>query len=435
MKAPSVYRFMFAVLFAAICLPQIVIAEENEPFWPQWRGPNRDGISPATGLIDNWNDKKPQLLWMVEGTGSGYASVSIADGVIYTVGDDDRDQFVVALYENDGSIRWKQRISDKSNHAYPGSRCTPSIDGDALYVVGSNGDIVCLARADGAIRWSKNFEKEWQGKMMSGWGYAESPLVDGDLVLCTPGGPQALIVALDKKTGREKWRTPQPQVQGRGKDGAGYSSIVISNAGGVKQYVQLVGRGLVSVRASDGQLLWGYNNIANDVANIPTPIPAGDFIFSSTGYQTGAALVEVQRQGTRARPQLNTREVYFLEPNRVQNHHGGLILLGDYIYGGNGHNNGFPICVELKTGKIAWGGDQRGAGRGSAAVTYADGHFYFRYQSGELALIKATPKGYELKGSFTPEYVQDPSWAHPVVTAGKLYLREQDKLMCYDVSK
>jgi outer membrane protein assembly factor BamB len=245
----------------------------------------------------------------------------------------------------------------------------------------------------------------------------------------------ALLVALDKKTGKEVWRTVAGLNLGpKGKDGAGYSAVVIGNGGGVKQYVQLTGRGLVGVRADDGRLLWHYNPVANDVANISTPVVKGDWIFASTGYQTGSALLKLEKAGAG----VAAKEVYFLPAKTFQNHHGGFVLLGDHVYGGHGHNRGMPICVELATGKVVWGGEGAGidnGGSGSAAVTAADGHLYFRYQNGQVVLIEATPAGYRQKGAFKLPGVSHPSWSHPVVLDGKLYLREQDDLYVYDVKR
>eukprot|EP00913_Durusdinium_trenchii_P023415 g21993.t1 len=280
--------------------------------------------------------------------------------------------------------------------------------------------------------WLKNFSRDFGGKMMSSWGYSESPLIDGNQLVCTPGSQSAMMAALDKKTGRVIWRSPMPGNTGRrGKDGAGYSSIVVSNGGGVKQYIQLVGRGVISVDAKSGKLLWGYNRIANGVANVPTPVVKGDYVFCSSGYGTGAALLKIVKRGRNVR----AVEEYFLDAGKLQNHHGGMILVGDHIYCGHGHNNGFPICVNLKTGKVKWGGRIRGPGRGSAAIVFADGHLYFRYESGVMALIEATPTDYKLKGSFKLAVKHDASWPHPVILDGKLYLRDQQSLMCYDISK
>ena len=267
--------------------------------------------------------------------------------------------------------------------------------------------------------------------MMSGWNWAESPLVDGDRVVVTPGGPRAGIVAMDKKTGAELWRAPIPRIGSNGADGAGYSSIVISNGGGVKQYVQLMGRGLVGLRASDGWFMWGNNNVANDIANISTPVVKDNYVFASSSYNTGSVMVEIS-----AAPEGRTTatQKYFLNGGTFQNHHGGFVLIGNYVYGGHGQSRGVPVCIELVTGKMMWQ-PTRNAGEGSAAVLAADGHLYFRYQNGMMVLIDATPQGYHETGSFQIPGVSHPSWSHPVVAAGRLYLREQDAMYVYNVKK
>jgi outer membrane protein assembly factor BamB len=236
-------------------------------------------------------------------------------------------------------------------------------------------------------------------------------------------------VALNKKTGDVIWKSEIPNGGG---SGSGYSSIVISEAAGVRQYVQLLGAGTgcVGVAASDGKLLWKYERVGNGTASIPTPIIDGDFVFCSSGYGTGAALLQLKKDGKGVK----ANEVYFLNGNEFQNHHGGMIHVGPYIYSGNGHNQGFPVCLEMKTGKIVWGGKQRGPGTGSAAVVYADGKLYFRYQDGTMALIDATKDGYRLQGSFTIPEVSRESWSHPVVVGGKLYLREQNNLFVYQLA-
>jgi outer membrane protein assembly factor BamB len=267
--------------------------------------------------------------------------------------------------------------------------------------------------------------------MMSKWGFSESPLVDGDRVLCTTGSDKAMIVCLNKKTGDEIWRSSVPDQGEKGKPGAGYSSIVISEGAGVKQYVQLIGRGLIGVRASDGKLLWSYNHIANGVADIPTAIVRGDYVFGSTGYgDGGSGLLKLVRNGDG----VDAVEQYYKSAKELQNHHGGMILIGDHLYLGHGHNEGFPTCIDLISGDLKWG-KVRGAGSNSACVTYVDGHIIYRYQSGDVALVEATPDAYKLKGSFKPVFQEKQSWAHPVVVKGKLYLREQNVLMCYDLTK
>jgi outer membrane protein assembly factor BamB len=409
-------------------------AAAPSPEWPQWRGPNRDAVAKETGLLTQWPEAGPPLAWKASGLGGGFSSLSISGGRIYTLGDREGGQQVVAMNLADGKIAWTAKVGPAWDDEYGGPRGTPTVDGDRIYVLGTEGDLVCLQAATGKEVWRKSLPRDFGGQVMSSWKWAESPLVDGDQVTVTPGVPSAMLAALDKKTGKEVWHATVPSLGSQGKDGAGYSSVVISNGGGVKQYVQLTGRGLVSVRAQDGKFLWGYNKVANNVANIPTPIIKGDYVFASTGYQTGSALLKLSKAGDSVQAQ----EVYFLPSKTLQNHHGGLVLIGDHIYGGHGHNRGYPICVEMATGKVAWGGEgvEPGhGGTGSAAVTAADGHLYFRYQNGRIVLIEAKPQGYQVKGAFTIPGVNHPSWSHPVVTGGKLYLREQDNLYVYDLKR
>jgi len=399
--------------------------------WPQWRGPNRDNISSFTGISTNWETNPPVLEWKLDGLGEGYASVSVVGDHLYTTGNVENSQCAIAVDLKTHQIAWKTPLTESNpEHGYKGSRCTPTIDGDRLYAITSNGQISCLNVSDGNILWKRDF-KEWKGRMMSGWGYSESPLIDGDRVLCTPGSAEAMIVCLNKITGDEIWRSAVADAGDKGKPGAGYSVMAISEGAGVKQYVQLIGRGLIGVRASDGKHLWSYNKIANGTADIPTPVVHGDYVFGSTGYgDGGSALLKLVARDDG----VVAEERYYRPANELQNHHGGMVLIGDNLYFGHGHNNGFPICVDMLSGDVKWGGKIRGAGTGSAAITSVDGHVIFRYQSGEVALIEATPTEYKFKGSFKPEIQIRESWAHPVVCAGKLYLREQDKLMCYNLT-
>ena len=392
--------------------------------WPQWRGPHRDGLADDTGLLQRWSPEGPPLAWKTSGLGEGYASVVIADGKIFTMGRRKNVVFVVARDATDGHELWATQVG--AHGADPPSS-TPTVDGDRVYAISAQGDLVCLKAADGKKVWHKSFTKDFGGAIPS-WKFCESPLVDGDKLVCTPGGAKATMVALDKKAGKPVWRCAVPGGAG---NGSGYSSIVVSEGAGVRQYVQLMGAdtGCIGVAAKDGKFLWNYPRVSNPTASIPTPISRGDYVFCSSGYGTGSALLKLSRAGSGVKAE----EVYFLGPSQLQNHHGGLVLVGDYIYGGQGHNNGFPICVELKTGKIMWGGRERGPGSESAAVVYADGQMYFRYQDGLMALIEASPGGYRLNGTFKIPQVSGPSWTHPVVAGGKLYLREQDNLFVYDV--
>lgn len=412
-----------------VALAAGVWAQQPGADWPQWRGPNRDALSRDTGLLKEWQASGPPLVWQAGGLGAGFSSVSLSGGRLFTMGDVDGAQHVIALDSSSGRPLWKTRVGPVWVDGYPGPRGTPSVDGDLLYAVGTEGDLVCLEAATGKERWRRQLERDFGGRMMSMWKFSESPLVDGDRVLVTPGARDAAIVALDKKTGAELWRSAVPELGPNGRDGAAYSSIVIGHGAGVKQYVQLLGRGVVGVRASDGAFLWGYNRVANGTANISTPVVKGDHVFASTGYQTGSALLKLEKAGDG----VQAREVYFLDSKTFQSHHGGYVLVGDHLYGGNGHRLGFPTCIDFLTGKVAWGGDIRNEGRGSAALGYADGHLYFRYEDGTVILVEATPAGYRPKGHFTIPNVRKPSWPHPVIVGGRLYLREQETLYVYDV--
>ncbi len=365
--------------------------------WPQWRGPNRDGVCQEKGLLQQWPNGGPKLLWEISGLGPGYSTVSLAQGKLYTMGDrkvgGEKAQYVYAFDVATQKELWAAQVGTPHDD---GPRCAPTVDG---------------------------------GAENPGWRFSESPLVDGDRLLCTPGGHKAVLAALNKKTGEVLWQCAMPDIGSNGKDEAGYSSIVISQGAGVKQYVQLTNEGVVGVSA-EGKFLWGYNRVANGVANIPTVVIEGDYVFTSTAYQTGSALLKLVPDGGGVKAQ----EVYWLDKNKFQNHHGGFVKVGDYIYGGHDHNKGKPTCIEMKTGKIMWQADQPGGGSG--CVLYADGNLYFRYENGLVALVEATPEKYNLKGTFTPPDrpgASGAAWSHPVISDGKLYLRHADVLFCYDV--
>jgi len=396
--------------------------------WPRWRGPKNDGLCTETGLLKEWPPEGPKLLWVAQGVGIGYSGMSIVGGKLYTMGDLETDggkaQFVIAMDLATRKVIWTAKVGPPHRD---GSRSTPTFDEGLLYAVGTSGDLVCVQAADGKVVWRKNYAKDFGGRMMSGWRYSESVLVDGEKLLCTPGADDAAIVALNKKTGEVIWKCASPRPVG----GSGYSSIVVSEGAGVRQYITLFGRGALGARASDGKFLWFYRRIGNSTANIPTPVVDGDYVFVSTAYGTGAALLKLSAEGNGG---VKADEVYFLNANTFQNHHGGFVKVGDYIYGGSGHNSGKPTCIEMKTGKIIWQVNQPGGG--SAAVLYADGNLIFRYQRKEVCLIAATPEGYKLRGKFKPPSkpgMRGPAWAHPVISDGKLYLRHAGYIFCYDV--
>ncbi len=424
-------RRVVGILLPTVALALFLqgIAAAETPDWPHFRGPDCDGKCTETGLLQEWPEGGPELLWKLEGLGNGYSSVSIAEGKIFTMGDREtadgsESQFVIAYDLASQRELWTARVGPPHRD---GPRCTPTIDDGLAYAIGTAGDLVCLDATTGSVRWRKSFSDDFGGKMMTGWKYSESPLIDGEKLVCTPGGPDATFVALNKRTGELIWKCALPEIGKRGKDGAGYSSMVVAEIDGLRQYIQILGRGAVGVAADTGKCLWGYNRVANGIANIPTPVVRGNYVFVTTSYKTGSALLKLTRQGDG----MKVEEVYFLGPETFENHHGGVVLLGDYLYGGDGQNNGTPVCLELMTGKIVW--KPKAPAGGSAAMLYADGRLIFRYDKGPIFLVEATPEAFNVKGSFTPPKGGGPAWPHPVIHDGKLYLRHKDLLMCYDV--
>lgn len=406
-----------------------LLAEDTTGQWNQWRGPNRDGISTEKGLLESWPDEGPAIVYSVKGLGTGMASVAIANGKILTMGNKDGNTRVVCLDQSNGEIEWSTPFTPAKGDP----NCSPTVDlaSGLVYALSNDGVLVCCKLDGGDAVWETSFTKDFGGKIETVWGYSESPLVDGDLLICTPGAPDAMVAALNKKTGEVVWKGKAPVGKLKGNDGAGYSSAIISNASGVKQYVQLIGHGIVSYDAKTGTLLWNYDRIANQTANIPTPIAKDNYIFCSTGYDDGGtALLEISKKGN----QLIAKEVYYKTSKELQNHHGGMIMIGDYVYMGHGHNNGFPACVEWKTGKNLWD-KARGAGTGSAAIVVAEGKLYFRYQDGTMALIHTKKDKYDLISKFKLPTHNKESWPHPVIAGGKLFIRDQDELVCFKIDR
>jgi outer membrane protein assembly factor BamB len=382
--------------------------------WPQWRGPDRTGVSRETGLLKSWPAGGPRLAWKAPGVGGGYGTVSIVGGRVYGMGYQGGNEAVWCLDAANGNGVWSSPIA-RANHRGKGydegSRCTPTVDGRRLYVLGDSGDLACLEAADGRIVWKKDLVTDFGGRV-PGWGYTESPLVDGDRVIVTPGGRQATLVALNKNTGDVVWKAVVPEG-----DGAGYSSAIAADVGGQRQYIQFLAGGVVGVSAADGRFIWRYNDPANGTANISTPIYRDGHVFAASGYGTGGGLAKLTGS--------SAAQVYFTK--RMQNHHGGMVLVGDHLYGFDESN---LTCLEWATGNVKW--FNRSVGKGS--VTYADGHLYARGERGPVALVEANPAAYVEKGRFDqPERTGKAAWSHPVVSGGRLYLRDQDVLLCYDV--
>jgi len=413
--------------WSALALSIVISASPGKFDWPGWRGPERDGISKETGLLKSWPAEGPTKLWTATGVGGGYCTPSVAAGKIFGLGYINEEEAIWAVDDKTGKVVWSKVIAAKGKFGHnTGSRSTPSIDGDKLYAVGISGDLVCMNVENGEVIWRKNYDKDFKGKMMSGWGFSESVLIDGDRLICTPGGDMAAIACLDKKDGKVIWTSVVPNG-----GGAGYASPMIATVGKTKMYLNWLKSGLIAVDAKDGKLLFKYEKTRNGTANIPTVIVKGNHVFCSTGYgDGGSALLELKETESG----IAFDEKYYYKSKQLQNHHGGMLLVGDHIYMGHGHNNGFPASVKFLTGDLPWGVETRGAGSGSAAVAYADGMLYFRYQNGVMALIEANPKEYKLVSTFKlPDQSGQPSWPHPVIANGKLYIRDQDKMHCFDL--
>ena len=397
--------------------------------WPTFRGAERTAVAPDTGLLTSWPEGGPKLLWEAKGTGRGYSSLAIAGDRIYTLGDrssladGDNSEFLLCFSREDGSPIWKLKTGSPWDQGAPdwqGSRSTPTVDGDRVYVLTPHGDLVC-ASTDGVEKWRKNLKSDFGGNKGDGWGYGESVTIDGDRLICTPGKEKNTVVALNKLTGDLVWSAARA-----GDRGAGHSSIVIAQVGSTRVYVQTTASGALGVRADDGKLLWSYE-IDRTTAVIPTPIVRGDLVFFAAGYGRGGALL---RQVAGANGDVTVEEVYPVT-NKLANKHGGIVLVGDYLYGDT-DDRGTPFCAELMTGKVVW--QSRGSGKRSANIVAADGYLYIRYSDGTLVLVKATPDGYEESGLLKiPGSDSQPSWSHSVILDGKLYLREGDNLLCYDL--
>ena len=400
--------------------------------WPGWMGADRTGVSQETGLLKQWPKDGPKLLWKVEDIGEGYSTPSIAAGKIFLISNRGmNEEFALALNAKDGSKIWERligKVGPNRGPQYPGSRSTPTVDGDAVYVLGSDGNLACLDAAKGEVRWQKNFRTDFEGKD-GAWAYAESPLIDGDVLVCTPGGDKATLVALNKTNGEVIWKAVVPGGAGGGgrmrmsANSAAYSSPIVATVGGVKQYIQILTGAMVGVAAKDGKLLWRYDKMTGSTL-CNTPLFHDGYVFASAlarGGFTGSVLLKLTATGD----SVKAEEVFNTKPLAV--HHGGVVRVGDAVYGTN--QNGL-VCIDFKTGETKW--QDRSVGKGSIAA--ADGCLYVRSERGPIALVEATPTAYKEIGRFEqPDRSKKNSWPHPVIAGGRLYLRDQNVLLCYDV--
>ena len=382
--------------------------------WPQWGGPDRNGVSKETGLMKQWPASGPPRVWSISNLGAGYGTVAIKGDRIFLQSLVGRQSTVASLNRSDGKLVWSRALGQGGNNDRgPGPRGTPTVDGDRLYVLTETGDLACLKTQDGAPLWQRNILREFNGRNIS-WDISESPLVDGNNVIVTPGGRGAGVVALDKMSGKTVWTSKELS------DEAGYASVIVADIQGVRTLMTLTSQGGVGIRAADGKLMWKYPRVANNTANIATPIFYDNKVFYTSAYDTGGVLLALTAQAG----EVKAKEIYFTR--EMQNHHGGVVLVDGYLYG---FNNSILTCLEFATGKVMW--RSRSVGKGS--LTYADGNLYILSENNVVGLAEATPAGYREKGRFQIADQGLPSWAHPVVSGGSLYIRDQRTLASYDI--
>jgi outer membrane protein assembly factor BamB len=419
--------FLFACL-PALALPAVTAApapsEAPRYDWPQWRGPDRTDVSKETGLLQDWPAGGPKLLWTCDEAGTGFSGPSVVGDRLFSMGADEQTEYVFCLDVKNGKKLWSAPAGPRLENGWgDGPRCTPTVDGNRVYALAGKGNLVCLGLSKGDKAWEKNLPKDLGGGV-PGWGYCESPLVDGDKVVVTPGGAKGTVAALDKKSGDVLWRSKGFT------DGAHYSSLVIGNAGGIKQYVQMTGMSVAGVAADDGRLLWRWQySSQNLTAAIPTPVVQDDLVYSTAGYGAGCRLLKVVRDGESKE---KAEEVYANKD--MTNLHGGVVKVGEYLYGYS--EGGGWTCQDFKTGKAVWKGNKLGRG----SLTCADGRLYLYSEGdGTCVLIEPSPDGWKEHGRFKiPRQTglkrkSGHIWTHPVVANGRLYLRDQDLIFAFDV--
>ena len=382
------------------------------PDWYQWRGPNRDGHSAETGLLKEWPANGPRQLWRAGGAGTGFSSFSASNGRLFTLGARDSVEYVIAFDATSGKKLWEVANGRRfRNEMGDGPRSTPTVEGDRVYAFGGSGELACLDAATGKKLWSIDVVQRFGGNTPY-WGYSESPLIVGDRIVLNAGGRRASIVAIDKQDGKTLWQSHN--------DDAGYSSPMLLRTGSLQQVVFFTGQRALAVDPRDGRLLWSYNRASNNTANIATPVVRGNRVFFSSDYGTGAALLEVRAAGNIA----SAQEVYFTR--EMRNHHASSVVIGDHIYG---FSSSILVALKFDTGEAAW--KDRSVGKGS--LIYADDRLYLYSEGGVVGLADATPTGYRERGRFSIQQSGPPTWSHPIITNGKLIIRDQDSVYAYDV--
>jgi hypothetical protein len=404
----SARRFFVTTLITAATVASLAAFDD----WPQWRGPRRDGVSAETGLLKQWPAGGPPLAWKSGGAGEGYSSFSVSGGRLYTLGARQGTEYVIAYDAASGKKVWEVANGRRfENDRGSGPRSTPTVDGDRLYVFGSSGDMTVVDAATGKVVWTQNLLRKYGGSNIQ-WGLSESPLVLTDRIIVTPGGSGAAIVALQKTDGSLIWKTQS--------DEPGYSSALLHSLGNVQQAIVFTGQRALGVDVNDGRLLWSYDRVANRTANIATPIARRNRVFLSSDYGTGAALLSLGADGNK----VIASEIYFT--NDMRNHHASSVLVGDFLYG---FSSSILTAMQFDTGKVAW--RDRSVGKGSVVV--ADNQLYLFSEQGVVGLADVNPSQYVERGRFQLKTGNLPTWSHPVVSGGKLFLRDQDAIYAYNV--
>ncbi len=411
-------RFNVLALFVSAVLSNSVRAED----WPSWRGPNRDDISSETGLLKQWPEGGPEKLWTSHDAGLGYSGFATSNGVLFTMGADgstaESNEFVIALKADTGEKIWQTNIGNYLDNGWGGGpRSTPTIAGDLLVAISGKGNVVCLSVKDGVEKWRTSLT-ELSGSVPD-WGYCESALIDGDKVLVTPGGDQGTVACLNLQSGEKLWQSADI------KEKAHYSSIIAVDHFSKRQYIQLTESKVFGLDA-DGKLLWKHD-FPGRTAVIPTPIYKDGQVYVTAGYGAGCLLLNIT----------GDNKVEKIYDNKVmKNHHGGVLLLGDYLYGHSDDNG--VICQNFNTGELVWSDKKKNGSKG--AVAYADGMLYCLTEGdGECSLVLATETEFKEVSKFkldpqtTQRNPQGRIWTHPVISNGLLYLRDQDVICCYKI--
>ncbi len=393
----------------------------SEPTWPQWRGPHRDDLSQETGLLQSWPEEGPRQAWLFENCGLGYSGPAIVGNRLYIMGTRNDAEYLLAIDVSTGDEVWSTEIGPILENAWgDGPRGTPTVDGEFVYALGGEGNLICTRASDGKLVWQRAMQD--LGGEVPKWGFAESPLIFEEKILCTPGGEQGAIVALSKKTGKLLWQTED--ITGR----SHYSSIILAQHNGAIQGIQLLASQVVGLDLADGRVRWHVDWPGGN-AVVPTPIFHKGLVYVTSGYGVGGMLLRLSETDD------SVEEVY--RNKIIKNHHGGVILLDDHLYGYS--DRAGWVCQELESEKVVW---RERSALGKGAIAYAEGRFYcLGERDGDVVLIEASTDGWNELGRFRldPQTTQRSDrgkiWTHPVVCNGRLYLRDQELLFCFDVSR